>query len=540
MKEANYYHDIPLTQQDSDNASSEGTVTPSESTLWDYVTPDDDDRAITERAELYEDTFTEMQGEQYFDDDTPQRILEFQRNHRMQRVASVGSYDLQIRLFYQDALFLADVEDSAPIVPFEDYQPTYRAMSRLQLRSYCTFRANFRKGVHLDVSTAYLHLLANELVMLIGVSDAEDAYQQLCEMCGTYTDNNRYRHFRYRCNLWLKDFVVVWTLKEHCNEIFADVIENHNGAVALLTPNDYDDHSVAMALQRFSRYQFLDSTYGKRNSEEMEKVAALVVRHLDRRLVTQSKMSFYQRYVDHRQTQCRNLFMGLLFWQGMPGMPKNASVVIDSMLRFICLNGQWMEDGYHVVGSNARSAELGDITHEVERQVRLFHNDRKLKQRVIGDDAQQAITAALSDYRQALYEARRPKVEVDLTKLNSIRTDASIVRDALLTDEERSEAEGVPNRAAIPAAAQSSSTPPTPTPTFIFPLTPVETQFLTMLLNGQSTTTFLKERHLMASILSESINEKLYDAIGDLVLEDGSHGPEIIEDYRPALITILT
>lgn len=567
--EPEYYYDIPFASHHDDAANTDDHSASLKGSLWDYVAPDDD-LAMAEQAELYEDSFSEMQELQLLDDDTPQRVQEFLKQHRCCRYSSPIGNNTQSQDFYEDALFLADVTDSAPIVPFTEYLPSFRTMSRTQLRSYCTFRSNFRKGVHLDVPSSYLDLLANELVLRIGTKDAEDAYQQLCELRDTYTDANRYRHFNYRCTMWLKDFVVVWALKEHYTEVFADVIEDHKKTVALLSPNDYDDHAVAIALQNNSRYQFLDSSYGKRNGDEMEQTAARMVRHLDHGLRNTAKMSFYQRYIDHRETLSRALFMGLHYWEGIPELPRNTSVVIDSMLRFICLDGHWMQDGYHQVNSNTRSAELGYITHELERQVRIrLHNDHRLKQRSISIEAQLAIASAITDYMQALREASRSKIEVDLSKLASIRNDATLVRDALLTEEERTEAKNTatlidpppltpltiskPSETsldpispvpAIPADIPTPSVPlvsatPAPSAPPTSPLSPDETTYLTLLLAGKDTASFLKEHRLMESILTESINDKLYDIIGDIVLEDGNHGLHIIEDYRPSLLSLL-
>ena len=51
---------------------------------------------------------------------------------------------------------------------------------------------------------------------------------------------------------------------------------------------------------------------------------------------------------------------------------------------------------------------------------------------------------------------------------------------------------------------------------------------------------YLKQHHLMASILVDSINEKLFDEIGDSVIEfNDQDEPEIIDDYEDDLRELL-
>jgi hypothetical protein len=55
---------------------------------------------------------------------------------------------------------------------------------------------------------------------------------------------------------------------------------------------------------------------------------------------------------------------------------------------------------------------------------------------------------------------------------------------------------------------------------------------LKMLLDGQSVKSFLATRRLMPSIVADTINEALWDLIGDNVLECDGDNISVIEDYR--------
>ena len=101
--------------------------------------------------------------------------------------------------------------------------------------------------------------------------------------------------------------------------------------------------------------------------------------------------------------------------------------------------------------------------------------------------------------------------------LSGIRRDAEETRDWLLTEEESGETLRLPDREndfeSIPGFERD------------------ETEFLHLLLDGKDIQEFVRERHLMLSVLVDSVNEKLYDAIGDTVLEMNGDEPEILPDY---------
>lgn len=62
-------------------------------------------------------------------------------------------------------------------------------------------------------------------------------------------------------------------------------------------------------------------------------------------------------------------------------------------------------------------------------------------------------------------------------------------------------------------------------------LTPDERACLRIVLDGGSLRDFERERHAMASLLIDSINEKLFDDFGDVVIDAGSEPPVAYDDY---------
>ena len=58
-----------------------------------------------------------------------------------------------------------------------------------------------------------------------------------------------------------------------------------------------------------------------------------------------------------------------------------------------------------------------------------------------------------------------------------------------------------------------------------------EAEFVRLLIEGGAWKEYLREQHLFASVIVDSVNEKLYDEIGDTVLEMDGDVPQIVEDY---------
>ncbi|MBQ9322039.1 MAG: hypothetical protein IJ239_06790, partial [Eubacterium sp.] len=63
------------------------------------------------------------------------------------------------------------------------------------------------------------------------------------------------------------------------------------------------------------------------------------------------------------------------------------------------------------------------------------------------------------------------------------------------------------------------------------PLDPVQIRILQMLLQNDSPDTFIREQYLMPSIVADTINEALFDEIGDAVLACDEDRLSLVEDY---------
>ena len=64
-------------------------------------------------------------------------------------------------------------------------------------------------------------------------------------------------------------------------------------------------------------------------------------------------------------------------------------------------------------------------------------------------------------------------------------------------------------------------------------------QVLLALMRGESAAELIREQYLMPSVVTDAINEALFDEIGDNVLECDGDEITLVEDYREELTLIL-
>ena len=165
--------------------------------------------------------------------------------------------------------------------------------------------------------------------------------------------------------------------------------------------------------------------------------------------------------------------------------------------------------------------------HEVDREVRQsFHLERDLKPRKIEKHYLQAIKDGIKEYQIEEQKLNHPELEINLSQLSMIREDAADTRDSLLTEEELKAEQEEKTQVEENSVDNVKED---------YGLSKEEVTTVIMLLNGEDPEKYLKENHLMAAIVIDNINEKMFDEIGDNVVEFIDDAPILIEDYREDL-----
>ena len=246
---------------------------------------------------------------------------------------------------------------------------------------------------------------------------------------------------------------------------------------------------------------------------------------------------------------------------------------LDPIHIYRCQNGFW--ECMRIHGSRQKSSKLGEMMRACDQRLRLALDPAhplkeekvpKYLAKIIDDE----IVAWLS-----WDAAHQPvKIDIDLSQLGHIRSAAAQTREALLIDEEREdgasaeaeaadswqpEAEPVADAIVEAVAApirQDETDEPTisteqfgvvapllaPTPAFaaVAPadatneLTPAADAYLRALLehNAVQAESAVAQSGQSEDMLVDTINEALFDLVGDTVIEFSAAGPQIIEDYE--------
>lgn len=246
---------------------------------------------------------------------------------------------------------------------------------------------------------------------------------------------------------------------------------------------------------------------------------------------------------------------------------------LDPIHIYRCQNGFW--ECMRIHGSRQKSSKLGEMMRACDQRLRLALDPAhplkeekvpKYLAKIIDDE----IVAWLS-----WDAAHQPvKIDIDLSQLGHIRSAAAQTREALLIDEEREddtpakaeeagsgqpEAEPAANMIAEPVVAPTQQDKPdqptipteqfgvvapllapAPTPATAMPaditsvLAPAVADYLRALLeqNATQAASAVAQSGKSEDMLVDSINEALFDLVGDTVIEFGSAGPQIIEDYE--------
>lgn len=469
------------------------------------------------------------------------------------------------RLFVEQARLMEDFEDSCPYAgTFQSYFPTYDAMSDRQLRGYFTWRARVRSGSIEETSASFAYVYIYELLNGIGAEPGERGFAAIEAFWQAY------RAFeptmdRY-VKPWLIDYAVYHELDPALAEPYANVA--HDRAVAVLAREEQHvlettpahgrgrgrrratrsygldpaaDEALLAALDELSTYRIRDARLYRDAPEDVLNVTCAVFDRLARYYHSSRSQGLVSSLFGMRHAMPHLMFASAVFYPG--GRHPDCVYELGQTRRYECKNGIWTCDALHDGGE--RSAKLGQVLRAVDRQLRAaLDYPHPLKERGDPKYLTQLIEREVTDYL-AWKRAHAPRrVEIDLSKLAGIRSAAAVTREALLVDEEREDGPLPPETARPEAAseapaARGASEASWPGGQGPGPAQPVpggekgasiglgtdELALLQALLAGQAPAG-------STDLLVDSINEKLFDLLGDTAIEFGPDGaPALVEDY---------
>ena len=504
-----------------------------------------------------------------------------------------GRWLSEAELFYRQGLLMADFEDDCPYNgTFKSYFPTYNAMSDRQLRGYFTWRAQVRRGNIEETSTSFAFLYLYELICGIGVDNPCDGYDKIKAFWDAYRafEPGIDRFAR----VWLQDYAVFHgldpkLLRDSKTVMFDNaLIELRRAARDLvpapapsgqtpkrrktpeptlpLPPDEAREERLMAAIDALSTYNLNNSRLDRSHHRDLRHVACAVYVRMARYYDTHRKNGIVASLFGEETAMPYTMFASAVFFA--PERHEDCKYRLDPIHIYRCQNGFW--ECMRIHGSRQKSSKLGEMMRACDQRLRLaLDPGHPLKEekipkylaKIIDDE----ITAWLS-----WDAAHQPvKIDIDLSQLGHIRSAAAQTREALLIDEEREdgtladaeaavaerrEAEPVADTIAEPVATtmqQDEANEPTisteqfgvvapllasaPTPAdTASALDPAADAYLRALLeqNAAQTASAVAQSGKSEDMLVDSINEALFDLVGDTVIEFGSAGPQIIEDYE--------
>ncbi|MCT3342992.1 hypothetical protein EFP49_09410 [Lactobacillus johnsonii] len=425
--------------------------------------------------------------------------------------------------FYLQGKLVASYEDHYEgKQSFLRYYPTYHDLTVGQARTYFTWRTKIRQNIYEKISDSYAYIYLYELLNGIGIKDPEEGLDKLITFNKNYAQKFSPEMGAY-LERWIRDYIIFYNINKTNNTFFVKEQTNDKKYEQLLYPDQFSNHEVAESLMKLSNYKISNCPLYKKNIEKFEHLLVLIWHKiLDLR---NDGFDFFTSYIAYKNQMTVQLFSAAVFNHQLE--PKTTSYEIDQIRKYFYdeEKNTWYCESYW--GLTGQKSIMGNFLHEVDREIRLcFNLGRNLKPRKIEKHYLKAIRDGIKEYQIEEQKLKQPKIEFNLSQLSTIRADAAGTRDSLLTEEElQAEQE---EREQIEETVVNDEQED-------YGLSSEEMATIILLLKGKDLNKYLKEHHLMAAVIIDNINEKLFDEFGDNVIEFINDIPTVIEDYQEDL-----
>ena len=497
-------------------------------------------------------------------DQIPPRILE------MMKLYEYGSstFEHKCRNFYRQGKFMEDYEDDAPWGgEYRRYFTTYHDLNLNQLRGYFAWRTLVRRGVFRRITTSLAYMYLYELLNGIGASSPEECLRRMKEFETGYLDSGiGDPSMQENLRRWRMEYAVLngSSTEEVLPFIDPELIERDRKLQVLRSPQEHTDEEVYGALSALSGAKTEKSSVILREPERGRHLFAELWRYMSLHYMDDGWDIFTACFGKMKKFPWHPLANAVYLDREERG---ETVYEINACRKFVYKSGQWSEMRYDELFFD--KYRIGAIMHEADRQLRRYLKTGHYLREKAGEEwIAPYVEAVIEADREAAAEAAKPRITIDLSGLDKIRRDAQITRDSLLTEEEMREQETVETKpetpvieapAIIPDREETAVQPeasepfnlsvendkksvheePGPVTIEIPSLDEVHAQILLMLMRGESPAGLIRKEFLMPSVVTDTINEALFDEIGDNVLECDGDEIALVEDYREEVTLIL-
>lgn len=507
-----------------------------------------------------------------------------------------GRWLSEAELFYRQGLLMADFEDDCPYNgTFKSYFPTYNAMSDRQLRGYFTWRAQARRGKIEETSTSFAFLYLYELICGIGVDDPHDGFDKIKAFWDAYRAFEPgidrfarvwlqdYAVFHGLDPKLLRDSKTVAfdnaliELRRAARDLApapstqAPKRRKASEPALPLPPDETREERLMAAINALSTYSLKNSRLDRSHHRDLRHVACAVYVRMARYYDTHRKASIVASLFGEETAMPYTMFASAVFFA--PERHEDCEYRLDPIHIYRCQNGFW--ECMRIHGSRQKSSKLGEMMRACDQRLRLaLDPTHPLKEEKVPKYLAKIIDDEIAAWLSWDAAHQPVKIDIDLSQLGHIRSAAAQTREALLIDEEREDdtledaeaagpgkpearpmTEAIVEPVAAPMERDEDDEPtisteqfgvvapllaPAPTPATAMPaditsaLAPAAEDYLRARLeqNAAQAASAVEKSEQSEDMLVDSINETLFDLVGDTVIEFGAAGPQIIEDYE--------
>ncbi|MDO4292505.1 MAG: TerB N-terminal domain-containing protein [Eubacteriales bacterium] len=468
-----------------------------------------------------------------------------------------GSFEGKWRNFVRQGKFMEAYEDDAPWDgEYRRYFPTYHDLNLPQLRGYFTWRTRLRRGEFTPVSASLAYLYVYELLNGIGVASPEECLRKMQEFEAGFLDAGMGDPgMRKNLRRWMLEYAVLHDVSPELARRCADpdVLRRDAALAALRAPESSSDVEIFSALFVLAGKNPEQSPVVKRDAEKGKRLFASVWRCACQSLAGNGRDLFTVCFGKQKSFAWHPL--GNAVYREENRHP-DTDYALDPCRLFLCRSGVWEERRYDSLYFD--KDRLRTLLHEADRVLRrALKTGHYLKELPGGAWAADCAQEALLAERRAEQEAARPKIAVELSRLERIRQEAGVTRDSLLVAEEPEMAGELPEVAgevqeagemnaekasaaeALPSEVPPPKAAPAEVPEGPEGLDETGRRLLRELAEHRPVEAYLRANHLMPSVVADAVNEALFDEIGDNVLECDGDRITLVEDYREDILDIL-
>ena len=338
-----------------------------------------------------------------------------------------------------------------------------------------------------------------------------------------------------------------------------------------LPPDEAREERLMAAINALSTYNLNNSRLDRSHHRDLRHVACAVYVRMARYYDTHRKSGIVASLFGEETAMPYTMFASAVFFA--PNRHEDCEYRLDPIHIYRCQNGFW--ECMRIHGSRQKSSKLGEMMRACDQRLRLaLDPTHPLKEEKVPKYLAKIIDDEIVAWLSWDAAHQPVKIDIDLSQLGHIRSVAAQTREALLIDEEREDDVSVETEATIIEQPNIQSAPgmtaepgemtirqdepdePTVSteefgvvapllvsmPAPVTPasaeaankLAPAADAFLRALLerNTAQATLAVAQSGKSEDMLVDSINEALFDLVGDTVIEFGSAGPQIIEDYE--------